>query len=65
MDNFFECIATLMSNNLRSLVEKSLDDLVFLFEVYKDGNAFKGEFERVLPVTPQPIVVSVVSTGTT
>lgn len=65
MDNFFECIATLMSNNLRSLVEKSLDDLVSLFEVYKDGNAFKGEFERVLPVTPQPIVVSVVSTGTT
>lgn len=65
MDNFFECIATLMSNNLRSLVEKSLDDLVFLFEVYKDGNAFKGEFERVLPVTPQPIVVSVVSTETT
>lgn len=65
MDNFFECIATLMSNNLRSLVEKSLDDLVSLFEVYKDGNAFKGEFERVLPVTPQPIVVSVVSTETT
>ena len=65
MDNFFACIATLMSNNVRSLVEKSLNDLVSLFEVYKDGNAFKGEFERVLPVTPQPIVVSVVSTVTT
>lgn len=63
MDNFFACVATLMSNNLRRVVENSLDDLVSLFDVYKNGNAFKGEFIRSLPVIPQPIIITLVSVG--
>jgi hypothetical protein len=61
MDRFFDCVATLMSNNLRCLVESSLDDLASIFEVYKNGNEFHGEFERRLPVMPQPIIINVVS----
>ena len=65
MDRFFDCVATLMSNNLRCLVESSLDDLASIFEVYKNGNEFHGEFERRLPVMPQPIIINVVSRITT
>ena len=61
MDHFFDCVATLMSNNLRCLVEHSLDDLVSIFEIYKTGNMFDGEYERGLPVMPQPIIINVVS----
>ena len=61
MDHFFDCVATLMSNNLRCLVESSLDDLVSMFDVYKTGNNFDGEFKRGLPVLPQPIIINVVS----
>ena len=61
MDSFFASVATLMSNNLRTLVEKSLDDLSDLFGVYKAGNKFEGTFTRRLPVTPQPIAITVVS----
>ncbi len=50
-----------MSNNLRSLLECSLDDLVSIVEVYKTGNKFDGEYERGLPVLPQPIIINVVS----
>jgi hypothetical protein len=50
-----------MSNNLRCLVERSLDDLVSIFDVYKTGNKFDGEYERGLPVMPQPIIINVVS----
>ena len=61
MDSFFDCVATLMSNNLRCLVESSLDDLISIFEVYENGNEFDGEYKRGLPVLPQPIIVNVVS----
>ena len=61
MDSFFDCVATLMSNNVRCLMERSLDDLVSIFEVYKEGNKFEGEYQRRLPIMPQPIIINVVS----
>ena len=61
MDSFFASVATLMSNNLRNLVENSLNDLVAIFDIYKAGNAFEGTFSRCLPVTPQPVAITVVS----
>ncbi|XP_028407226.1 dynein heavy chain 3, axonemal-like [Dendronephthya gigantea] len=60
MDSFFNCVATLMSNNVRCLIERSLDDLVSIFEVYTEGNKFEGEYQRRLPIMPQPIIINVV-----
>jgi dynein heavy chain len=41
---FFECIATLMSNQLRNLVVDSLDEFVSFFEQYKEGNNFGADY---------------------
>lgn len=60
MDSFFNCVAILMSNNLRSLLNRSLEDLVSFFEMYKDGNGFEGVFKRCLPIIQQLIIVNVV-----
>ena len=44
MDHFFNSIASLMSNLLRRVVERSLDDFVALLEQYKGGNDYDGEY---------------------
>uniref|UniRef100_A0A8C5PIE1 AAA+ ATPase domain-containing protein n=1 Tax=Leptobrachium leishanense TaxID=445787 RepID=A0A8C5PIE1_9ANUR len=46
MDHFFCCLATLMSNLLRKIVEASLVDLVEMIETYSKGNQYEGS---VLP----------------
>lgn len=61
MDRFFSSVACLMSNNLRSAVYSSLDDLVHFLETYKHGNDYDGDFLRSLPVLPQLLILSVVS----
>ena len=59
MDRFFECIASLMSNLLRSCVKNSLDELVAFVEEYVEGNSYEGEYDlfaglalpnRIVPV---------------
>jgi dynein heavy chain len=45
MDKFFNSIASLMSNLLRSCVINSIYDLVDLIEEYDDGNSYVGEYK--------------------
>ncbi|CAI9574021.1 unnamed protein product [Staurois parvus] len=42
MDHLFCCLATLMSNLQRSIVEASIADLVKMVEVYDEGNHYEG-----------------------
>lgn len=44
MDKFFNSIASLMSNLLRSCVINSIYDLVDLIEEYSEGNSYQGEY---------------------
>ncbi|XP_067934548.1 dynein axonemal heavy chain 3-like [Watersipora subatra] len=44
MDNFFNSVASLMSNLLRRAVERSLDDLVDMMQMYVDGNNYSGDY---------------------
>ena len=44
MDHFFNSVASLMSNLLRSCVENSIMDLVVLLEEYHEGNEYSGEY---------------------
>ena len=60
MDHFFACVACLMSRNVRSAVYSSVGDLLQFIEMYKRGNDFTGQFERSLPLLPQPILLTVV-----
>ncbi|XP_032895202.1 dynein heavy chain 3, axonemal-like [Amblyraja radiata] len=60
MDHFFASVATLMSNLLRSIVEASLTELVHMFEKYRIGNRYEGEYPTDtlgLPVKPHPIII--------
>ena len=72
MDRFFESVASLMSNLLRSCVENSLADLLELMETYLDGNQYDSLYnpfatnseERVSLATPQlihPVTIFLVS----
>ena len=45
MDHFFNSVATLMSNLLRSCVTNSIYDLVALVEEYWEGNRYDGEYD--------------------
>lgn len=42
MDSFFDCLAGLMSIQIRSAVLHSIYDLVELTEEYSDGNNYDG-----------------------
>ncbi|XP_072257294.1 dynein axonemal heavy chain 3-like isoform X3 [Pyxicephalus adspersus] len=44
MDHLFCCLATLMSNLQRSIVEVSLADLVKIVETYDEGNHYEGNY---------------------
>ena len=65
MDRFFESVASLMSNLLRSCVENSLAELVELMETYLDGNQYTGTYEifngLATPELIHPVTVFLVS----
>jgi len=44
MDHFFNSVACLMSNLLRSTVKNSIYDLVDLVEEYFEGNKYEGDY---------------------
>jgi len=44
MDEFFNCVASLMSDLVRRTVERSLRDLVDMMETYADGNEYEGDY---------------------
>ena len=65
MDRFFECIASLMSNLLRSCVKNSLDDLTSFLGEYIGGNDYTGEYDLfaglALPTRVVPVNLFLVS----
>ncbi|XP_043943753.1 dynein axonemal heavy chain 3-like [Protopterus annectens] len=61
MDHFFASVATLMANLFRIITEETLGDLVNMFEEYKKGNGYNGDYPEStlgLPVTPHLIIIS-------
>ncbi|KAF6040218.1 hypothetical protein EB796_001432 [Bugula neritina] len=44
MDEFFNCVASLMSDLVRRTVERSLRDLVDMMKTYADGNDYEGDY---------------------
>ena len=65
MDDFFNSVASLMSDLLRRCIQRSLDDLIAMMHLYKDGNNYKGEYHilRDLAVAKlkQPSTIFLVS----
>ncbi|EDV21418.1 uncharacterized protein TRIADDRAFT_60039 [Trichoplax adhaerens] len=58
MDSFFDCVAGLMSIQIRSAVLHSIYDLVELTEEYSNGNNYDGEyFHSNQTKTIHPIVI--------
>uniref|UniRef100_A0A3B3VZP3 Uncharacterized protein n=1 Tax=Poecilia latipinna TaxID=48699 RepID=A0A3B3VZP3_9TELE len=54
---FFHCVAALMSLQLRSLVIDSLQDLLQFFLRHKEGNDFSGDFDVLIFVHAQILLV--------
>ncbi|KAL4617872.1 dynein heavy chain 3, axonemal [Arapaima gigas] len=54
---FFSCVAALMSLQLRSLVIASLQDLLQFFTVHQDGNDFGEKYDVTRFEQPQVLVV--------
>lgn len=65
MDHFFGCVASLMSNLLRSCVQNSISDLIDLMEEYLDGNTYEGTYNifrgLALPEKIHPVKFFMVS----
>ncbi|GAA6232467.1 dynein heavy chain 3, axonemal [Lates japonicus] len=57
VQEFFDCVAALMSLQLRSLVIESLQDLLYFFTIYEEGNHFGEVFDEMRYVQPQVLVV--------
>lgn len=54
---FFNCAAALMSLQLRSLVVDSLEDLLYFFNIHKEGNDFGEVFSELQYTHPQVLLV--------
>jgi len=65
MEHFFRSVGTLMSEQLRYCIERSLEDFVEFLEQYGDGNDYEGEYNVFrglgLPTRNHPLRVFVVS----
>ncbi|XP_047461369.1 dynein axonemal heavy chain 3 [Mugil cephalus] len=57
VQEFFSCVAVLMSLQLRSLVIQSLQDLLQFFMIHKDGNDFGEVFDDLKYVQSQVLLV--------
>ncbi|XP_028284148.1 dynein heavy chain 3, axonemal [Parambassis ranga] len=54
---FFNCVAALMSLQLRSLVIESLQDLLQFFMIHEEGNDFGEEFDELKYLQSQVLLV--------
>ncbi|XP_061086442.1 dynein axonemal heavy chain 3 [Conger conger] len=54
---FFYCVASLMSLQLRSLVVSSLQDLLHFFMLHQNGNDYSGEYDELRFVRQQVLIV--------
>ncbi|KAM4725109.1 LOW QUALITY PROTEIN: dynein axonemal heavy chain 3-like [Anableps anableps] len=57
VQGFFRCVAALMSLQLRSMVIDSLQDLLQFFLRHKEGNDFQEEFDELLYIQSQVLLV--------
>nr|XP_046272658.1 dynein axonemal heavy chain 3 isoform X3 [Scatophagus argus] len=57
VQEFFSCVAALMSFQLRSLVVESLQDLLYFLTMYEDGNDFGEQFDELKYVQSQMLLV--------
>ncbi|KAF3707583.1 Dynein heavy chain 3, axonemal Axonemal beta dynein heavy chain 3 [Channa argus] len=57
VQEFFNCVASLMSLQLRSLVIESLQDLLVFFAIHEEGNDFGEEFDEMKYVKSQVLLV--------
>ncbi|XP_071775394.2 dynein axonemal heavy chain 3 [Centroberyx gerrardi] len=57
VQEFFSCVAALMSLQLRSLVIGSLQDLLLFFTIHQEGNDFGEVFDEMKYVQPQVLLV--------
>uniref|UniRef100_A0A2K5ETG1 Dynein axonemal heavy chain 3 n=1 Tax=Aotus nancymaae TaxID=37293 RepID=A0A2K5ETG1_AOTNA len=57
IEEYFASVASFMSLQLRELVIKSLEDLVSLFMIYKDGNDFKEPYQEMKFFIPELIMI--------
>uniref|UniRef100_A0A8C2VP56 Dynein axonemal heavy chain 3 n=1 Tax=Chinchilla lanigera TaxID=34839 RepID=A0A8C2VP56_CHILA len=57
IEEYFASVASFMSLQLRELVIKSLEDLVSLFMIHKDGNDFEEPYQEMKFFIPQLIMI--------
>lgn len=57
LEHFFQCIATMMTNQLRYAVRESFTDLCNFMLPYADGNDFGGEYSELQFTRPQLIIL--------
>ncbi|KAK5855256.1 hypothetical protein PBY51_005374 [Eleginops maclovinus] len=57
MRQFFDCVAALMSLQIRSLVQDSLQELLYFFTIYEEGNDFGEVFDEMKYVQRQVLLV--------
>ncbi|KAG7245081.1 hypothetical protein INR49_023647, partial [Caranx melampygus] len=57
VQEFFNCVAALMSLQLRSLVTDSLEDLLYFFTIHERGNDFGEVFDETQHVQSQVLLV--------
>ncbi|XP_046326217.1 dynein axonemal heavy chain 3-like [Haliotis rufescens] len=57
IQEFFRCVAAVMSIHLRSMVINSLADFLEFFQIHKVGNDFGEEFDELQYVMPQIMII--------
>ena len=57
VEQFFACVAALMSIQLRSMIVNSLSDFLGFFENHKQGNDFGEEFDELQYVQTQVMII--------
>ncbi|XP_073447160.1 dynein axonemal heavy chain 3 isoform X2 [Aquarana catesbeiana] len=57
VQEFFACVSSLMSLQLREMVINSLKDLVSFFNIHKEGNDFGDTYDEIKFFTPQILII--------
>ncbi|XP_072168572.1 dynein axonemal heavy chain 3-like [Diadema setosum] len=57
VQEFFACVAALMSIQLRSMVINSLADFLDFFKIHEAGNDFEDEYRELQYVMPQIMII--------
>ncbi|KAJ1097170.1 hypothetical protein NDU88_002296 [Pleurodeles waltl] len=57
IQEFFACVASFMSLQLREMVINSLQDILSFFAIHKDGNDFGETYEEMKFFTPQILIL--------